>query len=116
MQEGMTKKDWLIHILNGGKGTSSTTKHTESIYFDGSSFKYSDGKCAKISAHKEPFGIYEEPKKMIKVAKYRFLYDGYYEDSARFYKDEIAFVADYCFSKITNITRLQETEIEVEDY
>ena len=174
MQENMTKKEWLIHMLNGGKGTSDRTEEEVYITFDSKQFRDSTGQDVNIDSHTSDFGIYEEPeftypmwfksttsellvkftsrttceiiigtdfwdvgeitkmlkphtntkfwtqvpepKKMIKVAKYRFLYNGYYEDSARFYKDEIAFVADYCFNKMTNITRLQETEIEVEDY
>ncbi len=172
MQENMTKKEWLIHMLNGVKGTSDRTEEEVYITFDSKQFRYSTGQDVNIDSHTSDFGIYEEPeftypmwfksttsellvkftslttceisigtdfwdvgeitkmlkphtntkfwtqvpepKKRIKVAKYRFLYQNHWEDSTRYYKSIEHFLLDV--TGTTNITRLQETEIEVEDY
>jgi hypothetical protein len=56
----------------------------------------------------------EEPKKMIKVAKYAFVNNDCWGETANFYKDDADFIAK--LAHVKNFKRLDYTEIEVEDY
>ena len=56
----MTKQEWLIHILNGGKGTSNYTDEGEYIEFKDDEFYYNDGHIADLHFHTENFAKYFE--------------------------------------------------------
>lgn len=114
----MTKQEWLIHILNGGKGTSNYTDDDEYIYFDGEKFMYSTGYDAGLlELHKSNFAVYEEPKKMIKVAPYIYKYDKdiRYVQTTAYYRDDIDFKKAFNNTDV-KFQRLTALEIEVEDY
>lgn len=114
----MTKQEWLIHILNGGKGTSNYTDKGEYVYFKGDKFCYSTGYDVDLlEFHKSNFAVYEEPKKKIKIAPYIYKYgDGeHYVQTWYYCKDDMTFLKLYQDENL-KFQRLTALEIEVEDY
>lgn len=112
----MTKKEWLIAIINGAKGTSNGTKNTKYIQYTDGVFRYENLFAVDLSKHTYDFAIYEEPKKMVKVAQYAQL-DGYVKT---WFVNEIMYKHDEEFviknPSTLKYKRLNATEIEVEDY
>lgn len=96
--------------------TSNFTDDDEYVYFDGEKFIYSTGYDVDLDCHKSNFGIYEEPKKMIKVAPYLHQYGAskHYMQTLAYHKDDEAFIEVY--PHISRFQRLTALEIEVEDY
>jgi hypothetical protein len=116
----MTKKEWLIHMLDGGKGVSDfTLADGEYIIFDSEDgkFKYSTGSDACIEYHESDFAEYEEPKKKIKVAPYLFKYDdtSNYANTTVYFKDDMTFLKLYQDLNL-KFKRLTALEIEVDEY
>ena len=114
----MTKQEWLIHMLNGGKGTSNYTDKGEYVYFDGEQFMYSTGyDVGLLELHKSNFAVYEEPKKMVKIAPYIYKYGvgEHYVQTWYYYKDDMTFLKLYQDENL-KFKRLTALEIEVEDY
>ena len=72
----------------------------------------------KPHTNKETWEQVEEPKKMIKIAKYAFLGEDEigYKETPLFYKCEDDFLQIYKPHKLIDYKRLDCTEIEVEDY
>jgi len=62
----------------------------------------------------ENLRVYQEPKKMIKVAKYAYHNGVNFEETWSFYKSEKACMMAYSDDKL--FIRLDYTEIEVDDY
>ena len=116
----MTKQEWLIHILNGGKGTSNRTNinatEGQFVYFKDGNFCYNSGNTTNIERHTHNFAKYKEPKKMIKVAPYvyKISENDRYVQTAVYFKDALEFLKIY--DDIINFKRLTALEIEVEDY
>ena len=63
----MTKRDWLVHILSGGYGTSNFTSNKTKrkyVQFNGKDFVYDTGNACDICLHTSNFNIYvpEDPR------------------------------------------------------
>ena len=58
----MTKKDWIMHMLNGGKGTSDLCHYDNFIYYDFETnrFKYEKGGTCDINSHHSELEAYVE--------------------------------------------------------
>jgi len=112
----LTIGEALIALGKGEKVTADCMV-VDFIFLEDNTIKLSDGSeyegLLDIKHLKgENLRIYEEPKKMIKVAKYAFFYSGWLE-STHYYKDD-----SDCKTSLgkNKIKRLNNTEIEVEDY
>ena len=62
------------------------------------------------------YRIKEEPKKMVKVAKYLWFNDAAWCESTMYYKNDKEFHKDFIDGNSVEYKRLDHTEIEVEDY
>jgi hypothetical protein len=114
----MTKKEWLIHILNGGKGISNCASiGNQFVEFKNNKFIYSNDDLCDIDYHTKDFAIYKEPKKLIKIAPYIFKDDtsDHYVQTWTYFKDDMTFLKLYK-DKDIKFQRLTTLEIEVEDY